>query len=149
MLHKVDVRGWEANTAWCVPTTISFLTGSPLIHTHSRAAFIQDKKLLDVKGVYTAEALLMLREQGYKGDQIILRDRYSDAPKLSKFLKDRTSYEKCMPLMIAIEDTKDFSHMITAHFDFAADNHTMKPTPIQKFPHLDKFVTEAWIISKL
>ncbi len=82
MLYKVNTQGWKANTAWCVPSVISFLTGIPLIHSHSRAAFIQDKKLKDVKGVYTAEALLMLREQGYAGRRVILSDRYDTAPKL-------------------------------------------------------------------
>lgn len=149
MLHAVETRGWEANTAWCVPTSISFLTGVPLIHSHSRAAFIQDKGIKEVKGVYASEALLMLREQGYKGEQIDLASRYSDAPLLKRFLDERTSYEKCMPLMIQIEDSKKFCHMITAHFGFAADNHTMKPVPIAQFPHLKKYVTGAWIVSKL
>jgi len=149
MLHKIDTKGWETNTSWCVPTTISFLTGSSLIHSHSRAAFIQDKKLVDVKGVYAAEALLMLREQGYKGEQISLSDKYTTAPKLKKFLDGRSSYEMCMPLMIQIEDRKNFCHMICSHYNFAADNHTMKPVEISKFPHLNKYVTGAWIVTKL
>jgi hypothetical protein len=149
MLYKVDTRGWEANTAWCVPTAVSFLSGIPLIHSHSRAAFIQNKKLKEVQGVYASESLLMLREQGMKGEQIQLADKYSDAPTLRRFLDNRTSYEKCMPLMIQIEDKKNFCHMISAHFGYAADNHTMKPVPIDKFPHLKKLVTGAWIISKL
>lgn len=149
MLHKVETRGWESNTAWCVPTAISFLTGVPLIHAHSRAAFIQEKSLKDVKGVYAEEALLMLREQGYKGEQINLAERFGVAPRLNKFLSKRTTYEKCMPLMIQIENSGKFCHMITAHFDYAADNHTMRPVEIKNFPHLRKYVTGAWIISKL
>jgi hypothetical protein len=149
MLHAIETRGWETNTAWCVPSAISFLTGIPLIHSHSRAAFIQDKGIKEVAGVYAAEALLMLREQGYKGEKIDLVSRYSSAPLLSKFLKNRTPFEKCMPLMIQIEDSKKFCHMITSHFDYAADNHTMKPVPIGQFPHLKKYVTGAWIVSKL
>ncbi len=149
MLHAIDTRGWEANTAWCVPSAISFLTGIPLIHSHSRAAFIQNTKLLDVKGVYGSEALLMLREQGYKGVQLELKDRYTDAPTLKKFLNERTAYEKCMPLMIQIEDNKKFCHMCTAHYGYAADNHTMKPVAIQNFPHLRKLVTAVWVVSKL
>ncbi len=149
MLYSIETRGWEANTAWCVPTAISFLSGIPLIHSHSRAAFIQNKGLTEVKGVYASEALLMLREQGYKGEQINLKDRYDDAPTLQKFMKDRSSYEKCMPMMVQIEDSKNFCHMIAVHFDFAADNHTMKPVPIEKFPHLWKKVTGAWTVSKL
>jgi hypothetical protein len=149
MLHAIDTRGWEKATAWCVPSSVSFLTGIPLIHSHSRAAFIQDKALKDVDGVFASEALLLLREQGYKGEQIKLLERYSDAPTLRKFLKDRTPYEMCMPLMIQIEDKKDFCHMVTSHYGYAADNHTMKPVAIDKFPHLRKYVTGAWIVSKL
>jgi hypothetical protein len=149
MLHAIDVRGWETNTAWCVPTAISFISGAPLIHTHSRAAFIQDKKLKEVQGVYASEALLMLREQGLKGEQIKLSERYDEAPRLDKFLKERTAYEQCMPLMIQIEDSKKFCHMVCCHFGYAADNHTMKPVPIEQFPHLRKYVTGAWVVSRL
>jgi hypothetical protein len=149
MLHAIDTRGWEANTAWCVPSAVSFLSGASLIHTHSRAAFIQDKKLKEVQGVYASEALLMLREQGLKGEQIDLSSRYSEAPRLDKFLKERTAYEMCMPLMIQIEDSKKFCHMVCSHFDYAADNHTMKPVSIEQFPHLRKYVTGAWVVSRL
>lgn len=149
MLHAIDTRGWETATAWCVPTVVSLLSGAPLIHSHSRAAFVQDKSLKDVEGVYASEALLLLREQGLKGEQIKLSERYSDAPTLRRFLKERTPYEMCMPLMIQIEDNKDFVHMVTAHYGFAADNHTMKPVAIDKFPHLRKYVTSAWVVSKL
>jgi hypothetical protein len=148
MLHAIDTNGWEANTAWCVPSTISFLTGVPLIHSHSRAAFIQDKGIKEVKGVYASEALLMLREQGYMTELIKLSDKYSEPPRLRRFLDERSSYEMCMPLMIQIEDSKKFCHMICAHFNFAADNHTMKPVPIHQFPHLKKYVTAAWIVHK-
>jgi len=149
MLHAIETRGWESNTAWCVPSAVSFLSGVPLIHSHSRAAFIQDKKLKNVEGVYASEALLMLREQGYKGEKIDLSSRYNDAPTLKKFLNERTAYEKCMPLMIQIEDSKKFCHMCVSHYGFAADNWTMKPVPIEKFPHLRKYVTSAWVVSKL
>ena len=148
MLHKVDFAKFSG-VPYCVPTTISFLTGIPLIHSHSRAAFIQDKSLKDVRGVYAEEALLMLREQGYKGEQIKLTERYDNAPLLKRFLDERTSYETCMPLMIQIEDSKKFCHMVVSHFFFAADNHTMKPVPIPEFPHLKKYVTGAWVVSKL
>lgn len=148
MLHTIDTRGWEKETAWCVPSAISFLTGIPLIHSHSRAAFIQEKKLKDVEGVYADEALMLLREQGYKGKRIELKERYNSSPTLRKFFKDRTSYEMCMPIMVQIEDSKDFCHMLTCHYNFAADNHTMKPVPIDEFPHLREYVTGAWVVSK-
>jgi len=149
MLHTIDSTGWDTYTSWCVPTVISLLSGIPLIHSHSRAAFVQDKTLKEVKGVYAAEALLMLREQGYKGERVDLDSRYNSAPRLKKFLKERTAWEKVMPLMIQIEDSKDFCHMIASHFEYAADNHTMKPVTIDKLPHLNKYVTSAWVVSKL
>lgn len=149
MLYQVETRGWETNTAYCVPTAISFLTGAPLIHTHSRAAFLQNIPLKSVKGVYGSEACLLLHEQGYKSEPIDLAKKgYKKPPTLLKFLRDRSAYEKCMTLMIQIENSSDFCHMITAHYNYAADNHTMKPVEIEKFPHLRKYVTNAWIVSK-
>lgn len=148
MLHSIETKGWTANTAWCVPTAISFLCGVPLIHSHSRAAFIQNTPLKEVKGVYASEAIMLLKEQGYRSKSIPLKDRYSDAPKLSEFLKDRTAYEKCMPIMIQVEKAPDFCHMVVSHYGYAADNWTMKPVDIERFPHRNKFVTAAWIIEK-
>jgi hypothetical protein len=148
MLSAIDTKGWTQKTAWCVPTAISFLTGTPLIHSHSRAAFIQDQAIDKVQGVFATEALLLLREQGYRAKQVTLLDRYTDAPSLKKFLADRTSYEKCMPMMIQIEDKKDFCHMISAWHDLCADNWTMKAVPKEKFPHMNKLVTGAWIVGK-
>lgn len=149
MLHAIDSRGWETSKAWCVPTAISFLTGVPLIHSHSRAAFLQGIAMKSVEGVYADEALLLLREQGYKGEQVKLSERYFDAPTLRRFLKERSPYEMCMPMMIQIEDSNKFCHMVSAHFNYAADNHTMKPVQIDRFPHLRKYVTGAWVVSKI
>lgn len=148
MLHAIDSKGWTETTSWCVPTVISFLTGIPLAHSHSRAAFLQDISLKDVEGVHGSEAVLLLREQGYVCRELKLSERYENAPRLKKFLKERTPYEQCIPLMIQIENTKTFCHMISAHFGYAADNHTMKPVPIEQFPHLNKYVTRAWTVGK-
>lgn len=87
-------------------------------------------------------------ESVYKAIRIPLEERYENAPTLLKFLRGRTSYEICMPLMIQVEDKKDFCHMVTAHYSHAADNHTMKPVPIDKFPHLRKYVTNAFVVMK-
>jgi len=149
MLHAIDSKGWTEKTAWCVPTAISFLTGIPLIHSHSRAAFVQETSLDEVNGVYASEAALLLREQGYRVRQISLMDRYDDAPKLKKFLDDLESYEKVMPLMIQVEAKPDFVHMVVAHYGFAADNWTLKPVTADKFPHKNKYVTAAWIVEKV
>lgn len=148
MLHAIDTKGWDSKTAWCAPTAIAFLTGAPLIHAHSRVAFLKDISLNDVEGVHSAETLMMLHEQGYRSKQIELKDRYDDAPKLSTFLKDRTSYEKCMPILIRVEKAPDFCHVVSAHFDYVADNWTMKPVPSNDFPHQNKHVTAAWVVQK-
>jgi hypothetical protein len=149
MLHNIDTKGWDAKTAWCVPTAISFLTGIPLIHSHSRAAFIQNQAIDAVKGVEASDALLLLREQGYRAKQITLKDRYSDAPRLGAFLKELSEYQKCMPLMIQVEDNSNFCHMISAHFGYVADNWTMKPVTLKEFPHKNKYVVSAWIVEKV
>lgn len=148
MLHAIESKGWTAKTAWCVPTAISYLTGVSLIHSHSRAAFVQEKSLDSVKGVSSAEALLLLREQGYRARNIELKDRYDDAPKLKTFLDELTAYEKCMPLMIQVEGKPSFCHMVVSHFGYAADNWTLKPVKAENFPHLNRYVTAAWIVEK-
>jgi hypothetical protein len=149
MLHIVDSKGWSEKTAWCVPTAISFLTGIPLLHSHSRAAFIQETKLNDVEGVYASEAALLLREQGYRVRQISLKDKYENAPKLKAFLNNLSGFEKVMPLMIQVEKKPDFVHMVVSHFGFAADNWTMKPVKADEFPHKNAYVTAAWIVEKM
>lgn len=148
MLHAIDSTGWTKNTAWCVPSAISFLTGIPLIHSHSRAAMIQDIKLKDVKGIYGAEAAMLLREQGYIARPIDLTKEYSKAPKLNKFISDRTAYQKCVPMMIQVESAPDFAHMVVSHYGYMADNWTMKPVEMKKFPHKARYVTNAWVVEK-
>lgn len=147
MLYNIDTKGWEGHTAWCVPTAISFLTGIPLIHSHSRAAFIQNKNLKDVASVYSDEACILIHEQGFIAHRINLEERYDKPCTLIRFMKEREPYEKVMPLMIVIQ-ANNFSHMLACHYNYCADNWTMKPTPIDKFPNNRKFVTEAWVISK-
>lgn len=148
MLHKIETKGWDTQTAWCVPTSISFLTGIPLIHSHSRAAFMQNEKLKDVSRVMTPNALLMLNEQGYRAIPIDLTDKYEKPPTLITFAKNLSGYEKCMPLMIVLEGSKDFCHMVVSHYGFFADNWTMKPVPKEDFPHMHKKVTQAFVVYK-
>ena len=141
MLHTLDFTGWENVTAWCVPTSISFLTGAPIGHMHSRAAFMQNKARKDVKGVYQEEAVLLLREQGYKAIPIDMETRWQTPPTIQKFLAERSPYEMSMPVMFATND-----HMMTAHYGFAADNWTKKPVPISQFPKLGRKVVAAWVV---
>lgn len=149
MLHKIDTKGWEEHTAWCVPTAISFLTGAPLIHTHSRAAMMQNISISKVKGMHIAEAILLLNEQGYHVKELDLRGEYeNNPPTLQRFIRDRTGLEIVLPLMISIEDSKDFCHMITSHFAHIADNHTMKPVPVNEYVHRRKWVCSAHIVMK-
>ena len=143
MLHTLDFSGWDNVTAWCVPTAIAFLTGAPVGHMHSRAAFMQNKPRKDVSGVFVEEAVLLLREQGYKAIPIDMESRWGTPPSIRKFLNERTAYEKVMPIMFATPD-----HMITAHYNYVADNWTKKPVPIEKFPQLDRKVVSAWTVAK-
>lgn len=148
MLHAIDASGWDKNVSWCVPTCLSFLTGVSLFHSHSRAAFIRDIPVKAVGGLYGSEAAMLLREQGYRSLPIDLREMYGDAPKLDHFMANRTAFQKCMPMMIHLEDDKEFCHMAVAHYDYVADNWTMKPVATAEFPHTDKYVTAAWIVEK-
>lgn len=142
MLYKLQTQDWDY-TMYCVPTAISFLTGAPVGHMHSRAAFMQNKARKEVQGVYLEEAVLLLREQGYKAIPIDMESRWGTPPTIRRFLDERTSYEKVMPIMFATPD-----HMITAHYGYAADNWTKKPVRIEDFPKLGRKVVAAWVVTK-
>jgi hypothetical protein len=144
MLAKLDFSGWENNTPWCVPTAVSLVSGVPVAHMHSRAAFIQNKAIMDVKGVFWEEAILMLREQGYKASMIDIAGRFNGKPPtIRSFLASRTKYEYCMPIMFST-----MTHMMAAQYGFVADNWTKKAVPIEEFPKLSREVTTAYIVMK-
>lgn len=140
MLKPLNLEGWNM-TAWCVPSAIAMLTGAPVGHMHVRAAFIQNTALKDVKGVFTEEAVLLLREQGYKAIPIRLTERYNKPPTIRQFLNDRTAYEFSMPIMFSTP-----KHMMVAHMGFAGDNWTKKPVAINQFPKLGRLVESAWVV---
>lgn len=142
MLHTLNLDGWE-RTAWCVPSAIAMLTGAPVGHMHVRAAFMQNKPLKDVQGMFHAEAVLLLREQGYKAVPIDLAARYEKPPTIQRFFKERTPFEFCMPIMFSTGD-----HMMTCHMGFAGDNWTKRPVPVTEFPKLRRTVVAAWIVSE-
>lgn len=148
MLHNVSVQGWGLNTAWCVPTALSMITGIPLAHAHSRAAFVQGKALKDVKGVDNESATFLFREQGYYLQKIDLEARFPTPVSISKFMKEgRTDFEKCIPMYLVIKTNRG-SHAICAHFDYVGDNRTMKPVPTETFWAKNKLVLEAHKIMK-
>ena len=148
MLHPVNFENWK-HTAWCVPTTISILTGAPVGHMHVRAAFIQNIALKKVERVFLDEAVLMLREQGYRAIPINLTNRYTEAPTLRHFLKDRTSYEKVMPLMICIA-WETGSHMLAAHMGMVSDTKTSgKAVPSGSYKWIGKHVIYASVVSPI
>lgn len=143
MLTVIDLKGWE-KTSWCVPSAIAMLTGANVGVMHSRAAFLLDQKISDVKGITDGEAIILLREQGYKAIPIDLASRYDGKPPtVSRFLKERTNYEKVMPVYFTTKD-----HAMCAQYGFAGDNHTKKPVPVEQFPHLSKKVCSAYIVVK-
>lgn len=142
MLHTLNLDGWE-RTAWCVPSAVAMLTGAPVGHMHVRAAFMQNKPLKDVEGVHLEEAVLLLREQGYKATPIDLAAKYPTPPTIEQFFKGRTAFEYCMPIMFATND-----HMMTCHMGFAGDNWTKRPVPVAEFPKLRRKVVAAWIVSE-
>jgi hypothetical protein len=143
MLHKIDDKNWSASM-YCVPSCISMITGANVGVMHSRAAFLLDQKITDVKGITDGEAIILLREQGYKAIPIDLVSRYDGKPPtVSRFLKERTNYEKVMPVYFTTKD-----HAMCAQYGFAGDNRTKKPIPVEQFPHLSKKVCSAYIISK-
>jgi len=119
------------------------LTGAPVGHMHVRAAFMQNKSLTAVQGVFLEEAVLLLREQGYNATPIDLAARYSAAPTIRKFFAERTAFEFCMPIMFSTA-----GHMMTCHMGFAGDNWTKRPVPVAQFPQLSRKVVAAWVVSE-
>jgi hypothetical protein len=143
MLKTLDLKGWK-HTAWCGPSAVAMITGQPVGHMHVRAAFLRQEKLTDVKAIYLQEAVLLLKEQGYRATPIDMVARYNDtAPTIKKFLADRTNYEFMMPIMFATHD-----HLMTAHMGFAGDNWTGKPVPIAEFPKLRRRVVAAFVVTE-
>lgn len=142
MLKTLNLDGWET-TAWCAPSAVAMVTGASVIHMHSRAAFLRGTSLKEVKELYPAETILLLREQGYGVEWIDMPTRFEKAPTIRKFLNDRTSYEKVMPVMFATD-----GHIMCAQYGFAGDNWTKKPVPIEDFPKLRRKVYKAWIVVK-
>lgn len=53
-----------------------------------------------------------------------------------------------MPLMIVIEDAREFCHMVSAHYNYVADNHTMRPVDVNDYKFKRKKVTAAYIVQK-
>ncbi len=144
MLKELDFSGWEPNPSWCVPSAISMITGIPVAFMHMRAAFLQSKRLKDVKGLLPSEAVLLLSEQGWKTIPIDLFERYgSEGTTVGNFLKNRTPYEFCMPILFMNTD-----HCMCAHYEYAGDNHTKKPIRIKDFHYLKTKITNAWIVYK-
>lgn len=142
MLKELNLENWN-KPAWCVPSAISMITGISVAKMHELAAKMQGKETEKVKGVFMEEAVLLLRNQGYKAIPIKLSDRYQTAPTIETFLEKRTPYEFCMPIMFAT-----VNHMMCAHFGFAGDNWTKKPVPINQFPSTKRRVVAAWVITE-
>lgn len=148
MLHTINLDGWK-NTAWCVPSAVSILTGAPVAHTHSRAAFMTNQALKDVSGVDMESFILMLREQGYAARQIDLKERFASPPSLERFMETRTQFETVMPLAVTVYLVKKRElHMVSVHMGYANDNWTMRPTPIDRFPHRNAKVVDAFMVVK-
>jgi hypothetical protein len=140
MLHSLNLNGWE-DKAWCVPSAVAILTGASAMHMHSRAAFMRDITLKEVKELYVEEAILLLREQKYKVQQIALKDRWPTAPTLRRFFAGRTPYEFVMPVLVFTGD-----HALTCHMGYACDNWTKRPVPVSEFPKLKRPVQSAFIV---
>tara|TARA_Y100001973_G_C5022992_1_gene244121 strand:+ start:190 stop:633 length:444 start_codon:yes stop_codon:yes gene_type:complete len=140
MLHRIDAKGWNGK-AWCGPSAVSTLTGAPLIHTHSRAAFYQNQAMKKVKGMYNEEVILLLREQGYGVRQIDLTERFETQPTINMFMKSRTPYEFAMPILLGITN-----HFISVHMNWACDNWTLNPVPFNEFPKPKRRVEFAFVV---
>lgn len=148
MLHKLDMTGYTKPVAWCVPSAVSILTGSPLTDTTSLLCRLSQVTYKDLEGVDVQDALLALHQFGYGHKAVPLYERYGDTlthgPTLRRFLRERTPLEKMTPMLVCLPE-----HVIVCHMGFACDNWTKRPVPVGDFPKLGRLVSEAYLIHKL
>ena len=143
MLNAQKTENWKSQ-AWCGPSALSILTGMDLGVAHSRAAFINDKMIKDVEGVYTEDLLILLGEQGKKTIRVDLKSRFPDlmcGPTISRFMASRKPDEYMQPMLLVLPD-----HFVTAHMNWMCDNWTKKPVPVKDFPKLGRIVVDAYIV---
>ena len=143
-LTPLDSDTW-GRTAWCGPSALAMLTGQTLGSAHSRFAFMQDKAVRDIKGVFIPEMLMALSDQGKMAEPINLMGRYPDhkyGPSIKRFMKERPlGDERMYPLLISTHN-----HLLCGQMDWLGDNWTKRPVPMAKFPKLNRNVDQAWII---
>ena len=81
---------------------------------------------------------------------MILLDKYDETnpPTLVAFMKNRDPIEKVMPMMVIVEKkSSKTAHALAVHFDYIADNHTMKPIHIsEKYKYKTAKVVEAYMV---
>lgn len=137
MLHSVETG------KWCGPSALTLLTGVPYPQTKSLLSFIREEKYSEFDEVHDSEMILALNNMGYGTAQIDLRDRYSQAPTLQRYMRERPISEKVEPTLISI-----YKHMVVGHFDYLADNWQPKPTHFTDFPKPRRLVESVFIIRK-
>lgn len=128
---------WTPNTPWCGPTALSFLTNTPLSQAHSAFAFIQNKALDTVDGVYTGDLICALRERG----RVAVPYQTS-----AKTLIAATRELSQQPFPYLLNVTR---HFVCGHSTWLADNWTLRPVPMDRFPKPTRRLVEAYTIRPL
>lgn len=126
----------EPGKMWCGPSAVSILTGVPyrdVLECVGR----------DRTGIWTEEAILALNQWGFTAIPVDLTARYDRCPTLERYLRERPFAERGEPLLVTL-----YKHLITVHMDWAADNWTKRPVPIDEFPKLRRRVEEVHIIRR-
>lgn len=133
------LRSLPSDARWCGPSAVSILTGEPYQKVKSYFAFMRQEPYSEVQGIYIEEILLALGEYGYWAEQIPLERLMT----LKTFMANRTFDQRANPLLIGFH-----KHVITTHMDWAADNWTLRPVPLDKFPKPNRRVIDAHIIRR-
>lgn len=152
-MHNLNpVTGWPRGRtkAYCVPSSLSALTGAPYATcaeacVRNGAAETYD----ELSGVDLVSTLLALHElkPDAKVEAPDLQARYPDlrcGPTLRRYMQEQPIEEKMTPCLITIN-----THMIVAHMGYLGGNDVDAPVPWTLFPRLNRLVNDVRIVRGL
>lgn len=102
-------------------------------------AFIRGETYAEVEGVQPEELILALHNLGFTVTRIDL----SRLMTLKTYMSTRPATQKVEPALVFTH-----KHVLTAHFDYLADNWTKKPVHFSEFPKTGRLVTDAYTIRR-
>lgn len=146
MLSAINTAEYSKSKVWCGPSAIATLTNTPLKATTELLCSVMHSVCYkDLEGCYAEHMIVALGSLGYTTKAVSdFAVRYVDVPygpTLKRYLRERSLKEKATPLLVEID-----GHFLAVHMDWMCDNWVMKPTPLDKCPHMNKLVKRVFFI---